>query len=182
MWPFKKRKMARCGICSRRLTLLEWGEDWRETLEDPPYRCPACGRVFCFHCLDKRKGEVISPKSYVVELICPRCGSLEIKHAFRKPFPEAPEETVRRRAKELQAKHRGLSEARCFTDNHVELVYGDGTVVDGKLGGQVLLITCGYMGQGPRQFHVLLTESGFQISADEIYHRRPPYTLWPKSG
>jgi DNA-directed RNA polymerase subunit RPC12/RpoP len=180
MWPFKKKKTARCGICSRRLTLLEW-EDLRETPEDPPYRCPACGRVFCFRCLDKRKGAVVSPKSYVLELVCPLCGASKIKYALRIPFPEAPEETVRRRAKELQAKHGALVEARCLADNNVELMYGDGTVVDGKLGEQTKLITCGYAGQGPRQFHAFLTESGFQISVDEVYDRRPPYVLRPQS-
>lgn len=173
---FKRGKKIECGVCGRHLTLLEW-EDLRKLPENPSYRCETCNQVFCFDCLGKKKGSSVGTGSYEVNLVCPRCGSAEIKYALRKPFPETPEKTVRRRARELQAEHGPLVKVECLANNDINLAYKDGMVVDGKLGGQQLLVTCGYAGQGPTQFHAFLVESGFKISVDEIYDKRPPYTL-----
>jgi rubredoxin len=180
VWPFKNRSRPRCGICGRRLTLPKSGVLGERTVQPyHPYRCAACGRVFHFSCLDKRKGAVIGPKSYVLELVCPRCGTPEVERASVKPIPETPERLVSRRAKELQAKHGGLVEVRCRANDDIELVYADGTSVDGCLDGRTQLLTCGYAGQGPRQLHAFLRASEFHISLEAVYETCAPYTLRP---
>jgi len=178
MWPFKSKSAAKCVSCSRRLTLLEWSElRHPPDPKDAPYKCYACGQVFCFDCLDKGQGAPVGTHGHRVVLSCSHCGASEIKYATIEPLPEDPEKTVARRANELKAGHGRLVEVRCVAQEYIELEYKDGTVIDGRLGGDKNLLTCGYGGQGPTQFHIFLTASGFQISRDEVYDKKPPYTL-----
>ncbi len=183
MWLFKWKERTKCEICGRKLTLLEWkdlGNTDGRSPEDDPYRCSACNRIFCFDCLNKRHGQKVGRDSYVLEFICPTCGSSSIKYAFTKPLPESPEELVRRKAKELQIEHGELVKVRCIAQNSIELIYRDGRSVDERLGEQERQITCGYAGTGPTLFHTFLTESGFQISLDEVFDKHPPYILQHK--
>jgi len=173
---FRRREGVSCKVCHQRLTLLEW-EDLRNLPKNPPYRCETCNQVFCLDCLLKGRVQSVGTGFYQVMLVCPQCGSAVIRYALKEPLPENPGETVRRRARELQSEHGPLVRVQCITDVDIRLIYKDGAVIDGRLQGGQLLLTCGYAGQGSTQFHAFLTESGFQISLEDVYDRHPPYTL-----
>jgi len=178
MWPFSKR--IQCAICRRKMTPLNLKDLARisgSAAESYPYRCSSCGQVFCFNCLNRQEGPRVGSGLYSVKLVCPRCSSLEIQYAFSKPLPESPDDLVRRKARELRTKHGRLVKVNCKAQDSIALMYQDGTVVDGRLGEQRPQLTCGYAGQGPSQFHSFLVASGFNVSMQEIYDKRPPYVL-----
>jgi hypothetical protein len=77
----------------------------------------------------------------------------------------------------LVATHGNLKRVKCLDTKKIELEYEDGTQIDESLGGTGLAITCGYAGGGPTRFHLFLKESGFKITREEIFNKKPPYTL-----
>lgn len=175
MWPFGSKKKILCASCKRELTLMKM-KDLRRPAAAESYQCSDCGKIFCFQCLVKREVRDRGGSSEIL-LTCPHCKSSIIRYALERPLPLDPEAVVRQKAKQLESAHGKLVEVRCIANDHIEVVYKDGVVLDARLGGEKPLFTCGYAGQGPKQFHAFLEESGYKIDIEKIYDRHPPYKL-----
>jgi hypothetical protein len=178
--PAQGPPTVECASCGQKMVLPELKDIAAGGWHSPqgyPYRCRTCDGVFCFNCLKQSRGIDFGGGRHSVDLACPRCLTLSISYAHTGPEPEDPEDLVRRRARELLALHGKLVEVRCLAKDRIEFVYGDGKVVDQRLGGAKTLVTCGYTGQGPRQFRAFLVQSGVETSGDEVRGISPPCVL-----